>query len=190
MDLRLASASPRRKHLLSGLGLSFSVDPMDVDERPKQGENPEEYVGRLAEEKAQAALAALGDGPPILAADTVVAIGAQLIGKPRDLAEAKAHLSALSGRWHEVYTGVAVYGSSLAQQTVCTEVRFRSLSAGEIDRYVSEHEPLDKAGAYGIQGEAGAFVAELKGSYTNVIGLPLEETLALLLRAGVELSDD
>lgn len=185
-SLILASASPRRRELLSQLGLTFTVSAADIDESPLGGEAAETYVLRLAREKARA-VAARHPGAWVLAADTTVALGAELLGKPRDAEEARAMLSRLSGRTHDVHTGVALAGRHEEALVVRTRVTFRALGAGEIAWYAGTGEPLDKAGAYAVQGRGGFLVAAVEGSPTNVIGLPLGETLALLERAGVPL---
>lgn len=185
-SLVLASASPRRKDLLSQLGLRFTVAAADLDETPLSGEPADTYVLRLAQEKARA-VAARFPGAWVLAADTTVALGSELLGKPKDPAEAREMLSRLSGRTHNVYTGVALAGRAETSRVVRTGVTFRTLSAGEIAWYVGTGEPLDKAGAYAVQGRGGFLVAALEGSPTNVIGLPLGETLELLTGVGVPL---
>jgi septum formation protein len=179
----LASASPRRRQLLAQVGLAPAVAPSDVDETPHPGEAPAAYARRVAEDKARAC-AATG---AVLAADTVVALEGRILGKAADAAEARAMLADLSGRTHEVHTAVVLKdpAGALHGVVVTTEVRFRRLDAAEIARYVETGEPMDKAGAYGIQGEGGALVAWVHGSYTNVVGLPLEETLALLAQVGL-----
>ncbi|QRN94296.1 septum formation inhibitor Maf [Archangium violaceum] len=185
--LVLASASPRRRELLGQLGLSFEVSAADIDETPRQGEPATNYVLRLAQEKARA-VTARHPGAWVLAADTTVALGDELLGKPQDAAEARGMLGRLSGRTHEVHTGVALAGPGGEHSTVVrTRVTFRSLSLGEIDWYVGTGEPLDKAGSYAMQGKGGFLVAAVEGSPTNVIGLPLGETLELLARVGVPL---
>ncbi len=186
-SLVLASASPRRRDLLGQLGLRFTVAAADLDETPRPDEPPEAYVLRLAREKAQA-VAGRFPGTWVLAADTTVVLGRELLGKPRDEAEAREMLTRLSGRTHEVHTGVALAGRADEALVVRTRVTFRTLSAGEIAWYAGTGEPLDKAGAYAIQGKGGFLVAAIEGSPTNVIGLPLGETLALLTRAGVPLA--
>ncbi|HYI02445.1 Maf family protein [Hyalangium sp.] len=185
-SLVLASASPRRRDLLSQLGLRFTVAAADLDETPLAGEAADLYVLRLARAKAQAVAARFPD-TWVLAADTTVALGTELLGKPGGPDEARQMLTQLSGRTHAVYTGVALAGRAEEATVVHTRVTFRTLSAGEIDWYVSTGEPLDKAGAYAIQGKGGFLVASVEGSPTNVVGLPLGETLALLTRAGVPL---
>jgi septum formation protein len=185
--LVLASASPRRRELLGQLGLEFEVSAADIDETPQRGERAQAYVLRLAREKARA-VATRHPGAWVLAADTTVALGDELLGKPRDAAEAREVLGRLSGRTHEVHTGVALAGPTAEHSRgVCTRVTFRPLSAGEIAWYAGTGEPLDKAGSYAVQGKGGFLVAAVEGSPTNVIGLPLGETLELLTRAGVPL---
>ncbi len=186
-SLVLASASPRRRDLLGQLGLRFTVAAADLDETPRPDEAPEAYVLRLAREKARAVASRFPD-TWVLAADTTVVLGRELLGKPRDEAEAREMLTRLSGRTHEVHTGVALAGRADEALVVRTRVTFRTLSAGEIAWYVGTGEPRDKAGAYAIQGKGGFLVAAIEGSPTNVIGLPLGETLALLTRAGVPLA--
>ncbi|ATB46998.1 Maf family protein [Corallococcus macrosporus] len=182
--LVLASASPRRRELLSQLDLRFTVSAADIDETPHAGEPARDYVGRLAREKARV-VAARHPGAWVLAADTTVALGAELMGKPRDAGEAQAMLTRLSGRTHDVYTGVALAGRHEEALVVHTRVTFRALSAAELAWYANTGEPLDKAGAYAIQGRGGVLVAGVEGSPSNVVGLPLAETVALLERAGV-----
>lgn len=185
--LVLASASPRRRELLGQLGLSFEVSAADIDETPHPGEPAPAYVLRLAREKARA-VATRHPGAWVLAADTTVALGDELLGKPRDATEAREMLGRLSGRTHEVHTGVALAGPSGEHSTVVrTRVTFRALSPGEIAWYAGTGEPLDKAGSYAVQGKGGFLVAAVDGSPTNVIGLPLGETLELLARAGLPL---
>lgn len=182
--LVLASASPRRRELLSQLDIRFTVSAADIDETPQTGEAAEAYVGRLAREKARV-VASRHPGAWVLAADTTVALGAELLGKPRDAEEAQAMLTRLSGRTHDVYTGVALAGRHEETLVVRTRVTFRSLSPGEMSWYANSGEPLDKAGAYAIQGKGGFLVAGVEGSPSNVVGLPLGETVALLERAGL-----
>jgi septum formation protein len=185
--LVLASASPRRRELLAQLGLRFEVAAADLDETPHQGEGAEAYVMRLAREKARE-VAARHPAAWVLAADTTVVLGEELLGKPRDAAEAREMLGRLSGRTHEVHTGMALLGPGGEQaRVVRTRVTFRTLSAGEIAWYAGTGEPLDKAGSYAIQGKGGFLVDSVEGSPTNVIGLPLGEALELLARAGLPL---
>jgi septum formation protein len=181
-SLVLVSASPRRRWLLDNLGLTFEVSPADIDERPRPEEMPEAYARRMAREKAAAAGAANG-GAWLLAADTVVALGATPLGKPRDAAEAASMLTRLSGRDHVVFTGVAIVApdaSTAVNEVVATQVRFRVLSAEDVARYIATGEPFDRAGAYAIQGEGAHLIDRIEGSYTNVIGLPVPEVMAWL----------
>lgn len=185
----LASASPRRARLLARLGVTPRIRPADIDETPRSGERPADLVARLAGAKAAAA-AAHGDGADeaVLAADTTVVLDGRILGKPADRADAAVTLRALSGRTHEVVTGLAALrGTVSAVDRVTTAVRFRRLTAAEIAWYVGTGEPDDKAGAYGLQGAGAVLVSAISGSDTNVIGLPLAETVALLRDIGVEL---
>jgi len=184
--LILASGSPRRRAFLESLGLRFEVRPAQLDETPAPDEDPRGYVRRLAMEKA----AAVGVHFPqatVLAADTTVVLDGEVLGKPEDASDAHRMLSRLSGRTHSVLTGVALGGASSGQVLVETRVRFRVLQPGQLRWYIASGEPMDKAGAYAIQGLGGAFVEAIDGSYSNVVGLPLVETLALLERAGFPL---
>ncbi|QSQ16574.1 Maf family protein [Myxococcus landrumensis] len=185
--LVLASGSPRRRDFLSQLGLTFTVSAADIDETPHPGEEARAYVLRLAREKARV-VAARSPGAWVLAADTTVAVGTELLGKPQSPDEAHEMLSRLSGKTHDVFTGVALAGRHEEALAVHTRVTFRALSAAEIAWYVSTGEPVDRAGAYAIQGKGGFLVASVDGSPTNVVGLPLGETLALMERAGVPLA--
>lgn len=193
-ELTLASGSPRRRQLLEQLGLRFDVCPADIDESPLAGEDPRRYVARLAEEKA----AAVADGgvrvvraapaDVVLAADTAVDVDGAIVGKPASEADAGRILRALSGRVHRVHTGVAVRATGGTDVfVVTTSVRFVELTSAAIDWYVATGEPMDAAGAYAIQGAGGAFVLSIEGSLSNVVGLPLAETLARLSAAGVVL---
>jgi septum formation protein len=180
--LVLASASPRRLDLLAQIGLAPDrVAPADVDESPRPKETPRRLALRLAAAKADAAAAA-APGAYVLGADTVVALGRRLLGKPGDAAEARAWLELLSGRGHRVFTGVAVIAPSGRKAVRLAEarVRFKRLTTAEIDAYLASGEWQGKAGAYAIQGRAGGFVIEVQGSYSAVIGLPLYETRMLL----------
>jgi septum formation protein len=182
-DLTLASASPRRRELLEQLGFRLAIRPANTDESPVAGEPPRAYVLRVARDKARAV-----EGAVVLAADTAVVLGNAILGKPRDPADARRMLRALSGVGHEVLTGVCVRsGGEEHTAVVAAQVQLDPLTDDQIDWYVATGEPLDKAGAYAIQGLAGAFVRELRGSVSNVIGLPLAETLALLRLARVRL---
>lgn len=179
MTLILASSSPRRRELLSQIGVRFEVRSADIDETPYTNEPPHAYVVRLAVQKALAV--AEHTVQPVLGADTTVVLDEQILGKPQDADEACALLNRLSGRTHQVYTAVAlVQGARQEVRVVETSVHFAKLSAQEIAAYIATGEPMDKAGAYGIQGLGAVFVQELHGSYSNVVGLPLFETAALL----------
>ncbi len=185
--LILASSSPRRRALLSRLGLPLEIVPPDVDESALPGEEPAAFVVRVAGLKAQA-VASARPGRVVLAADTAVVCAGRIFGKPADEREAAGMLRELSRREHEVVSGVSVVGPGLAERfAVSTTVRFRPLSEPEIAWYVGTGEPMDKAGAYAIQERGGAFVESISGSYSNVVGLPLAESLAALARAGLEL---
>jgi nucleoside triphosphate pyrophosphatase len=184
--LVLASASPRRRALLSGLGLSFESVAPGVDEAVREGETPLTYVLRVARDKA-AAGARLAPGAVVLAADTAVVLGGAILGKPSGKAEARRMVRALSGRRHVVMTGVALDGAARASAVVETAVWFRELTEAEIAWYAATGEPLDKAGAYAIQGAGGMLVRRIEGSASNVVGLPLAETVDLLGRAGLSL---
>ena len=179
--LILASRSPRRRELLALLELPFIVQPADVDETPLAGEVPAAYVARTALAKARAV-----PGAAVLAADTAVILDACILGKPRDREHGEAMLERLSGRVHAVLTALALRrGEDEWQRTVETLVTFDTLDEARIAAYLATDEPWDKAGAYAIQGRAGAFVRSLSGSYSNVVGLPLVETRELLLAAGL-----
>lgn len=182
--LILASGSPRRRELLRNLGLALEVRPVDIDETPHDGEKAEPYVGRLAETKARERGA---PGELVLAADTVVAIDGDLLGKPEDADHARAMLRRLSGRVHQVLTGVATWDPAtdrLESEIATTQVVFAELGEREIEWYVQSGEPMDKAGAYAIQGLAALFVETIEGNYSNVVGLPLPTVRRLLARHG------
>ncbi len=184
-ELVLASASPRRAALLDQLGVRYTIDPADIDERERADEAPNDYVRRIALTKAETVCGRRGRAEPVLGADTAVVIDDRIIGKPADYTEAAAILGKLSGRWHEVYTGVALVHREASIIAVRTRVKFRALEQAEIAAYWDTGEPCDKAGAYAIQGIAGAFVERIDGSYSNVVGLPLMETLTALTRIGI-----
>jgi septum formation protein len=181
--LLLASASPRRRELLALLDRPFEVVAADVDETPRPGEPPESLVERLALAKAAAGRRIAGSSPADIAigADTVVVVDGEVVGKPTDQADATAILRRLSGRDHEVLTGLAVVAGTDARSTVvATTVTFVAMTDAAIAAYVATGEPADKAGAYGIQGRGGRFVAAVDGSYHNVVGLPLAQLADLL----------
>ena len=181
----LASASPRRLELLAQIGVvPDAIRPADIDETPLRAEDARAYVARVAAEKA-AAVAANEPGV-VLAADTTVVAGRRILGKPADAAEAEAFLRLLSGRRHHVLTAVTVIARGAARhRLVDTTVRFRQLTAADIAAYVASGDWRGKAGGYGIQGLAGAFVPWMQGSFTAVVGLPLAETATLLAAAGI-----
>jgi septum formation protein len=184
--LILASASPRRLELLRQIGVEpAAVAPADIDETPQPRELPAPYAARLAREKG-AVVAPRFPGDVILSADTVVAVGRRILGKPSDIAEEKKFLSLLSGRRHRVIGGVAVIDGQgkLHARTVISTVRFRRLTADDIENYAEGGEWQGKAGGYAIQGRAAPFISFISGSYSNIVGLPLYETAALLASAG------
>jgi len=190
MRLVLASQSPRRRELLASVGMACEVRPAGTDESLRPGELPAEYVRRVAREKAFAVRAEAGE--VVLAADTAVVLGEEVLGKPRDADDARRMLRALSGKSHRVLTGVhgrrpPASGLAGAEATLLcsTAVRFAALSDRQVEWYVESGEPLDKAGAYAIQGAGGAFVCGVEGSVSNVVGLPLAETVRLLEGLGV-----
>ncbi len=185
--LILASASPRRSALLSGLGVEFQVEPADIDETPLASESPAGYVRRMAAEKAAAVLARHPhEAGVVLASDTSVVAGGAILGKPLDRDDAAAMLRGLSDGAHEVLTAVCVCSDrDLREVVVSTRVVFGALTSATIDAYLATEEPWDKAGSYGIQGLGGAFVTRIEGSYSNVVGLPLAETRELLVAFGI-----
>src|SRR5574343_57569 len=196
----LASKSPRRAELLTGMGVPFEVlqltddagTPYEVDESVLPGEAPHDYVRRVALDKALHAVSYLRGGGlaerPLLSADTTVALGERILGKPADAAEARAMLTALSGQDHDVLTAVVVIdGHDIRQALSSSRVRVMSLTAQSIERYIASGEPFDKAGGYGIQGHAGVFVAQLQGSFTGIMGLPVHETALLLEPLGFKI---
>jgi septum formation protein len=176
--LVLASASPRRAEILRAVGWPFETRPADIDESAQAGESPVVYVERLAREKVEAALRQGAKGL-VLGADTTVVVEGQMLGKPLDEEDARRMLRLLSGRWHEVLTGVALLRTAekplrpqIAHET--TRVRFCSMSEEEINWYVSTGEPMDKAGAYAVQGRAALFIEKIEGDYWNIVGLPIQ----------------
>jgi septum formation protein len=192
MRLILASASPRRRELLAACGVTFQVMPADIDEHPQPDEAAVVYVQRLAIAKVQAIGERVLDAI-ILGADTIVTRDGLLLGKPQSEDDARRMLSHLSSQWHEVLTGVAVLSpmrpdrrtGQCAVEVVSSRVLMRQFSTPTIEWYLATGEPLDKAGAYAVQGLGAALVERVEGSYTNVVGLPLTETLLLLRRCGL-----
>jgi len=184
MRLILGSGSPRRKELLGQLGITpDAVLPPDIDEDPRPGELPREYCARIAAEKLDAVPADPGD--VVLCADTTVALGRRILGKPADAAEARKFLEMLSGRRHQVITAVAVRRGDLHRsRVVVSKIRLKRLDAVELDAYIASGEWQGKAGAYGIQGRAAVFAPWIEGSFTGIVGLPLAETAHLLASVG------
>lgn len=179
--LYLASGSPRRRELLTLLGVPFEVLKTEVEEQRHPEESAQEYVRRLAEDKARAGVRVAPQDLPVLGADTIVVLNEQVLEKPRDKAHAQQILSALSGQQHQVITAVSLADrQDILSAMVVTDVTFRVLSQLEISDYIATGEPMDKAGAYGIQGKGGCFVRSITGSYHAVVGLPLVETHELL----------
>ena len=178
----LASGSPRRSEIMNSVGWPFTKDVPDIDESERDGESPEDYVRRLAREKAQA-VAGSHPGEIVLAADTTVVIGGRIIGKPTDEAHAREMIEMLSGNWHEVLTGVAVARNGDAEVGMQrTRVKFVSMTDKEIEFLVSEGDPLDKAGAYAVQAQAALFIEAIEGDYWNVVGLPISLVYEMVKR--------
>jgi len=189
----LASASPRRSALLTQIGVSHRVRPVDLDETRLSAEHPRTYVERLAREKASALWESLTEAErmPVLAADTTVAADEEILCKPRDEQDAVRMLSLLSGRTHHVYTGVALISAEGVHGCVnVSQVQFRALDMAEARAYWLTGEPADKAGAYAVQGLAAAFIQRIEGSYSGIMGLPLFETAQLLERIGWSLDQE
>ncbi|UOP04446.1 Maf family protein [Conchiformibius kuhniae] len=189
IPLYLASASPRRRDILQQLGYRVRTVPADIDETPKPNESAYHYVGRMALEKNRAARqlhgSTLDPAVPLLSADTTVALDSRILGKPADTEEAFAMLAQLSGTSHQVMTAVCISRNGREYSVLqSSEVRFKTLSEQEIHAYIASGEPMDKAGAYAIQGIGGTFVCHLSGSFTGVMGLPVFETAALLRECG------
>jgi septum formation protein len=193
----LASQSPRRRELLAQIGvryellLSDDAEAAEALEAERPGEAPRDYVVRVCQAKAEAAVVRLAEGnlarAPILTADTTVTIDGAILGKPADASHAADMLARLAGREHEVLTAIAVGSAAGVQSELSiSKVRFAAMSATQIDAYVASGEPFGKAGAYGIQGRAGGFVERIEGSYSGIMGLPLFETASLLRAAHVE----
>ncbi|MBS1800057.1 MAG: septum formation inhibitor Maf [Acidobacteria bacterium] len=189
--LILASSSPRRHELLKQAGFDFTVEAADIDERIQPGETPAKYVQRLAVEKAQAvydrARHEEDSGEPllVLGADTTVVSDGEILGKPADQVDARRMLQRLAGRTHQVLTGIAVVSSrGVVSEVEITQVFFDLIDEQELLRYLASGEPMDKAGAYGIQGYAARWIPRIEGCYFNVMGLPLARTIALIAKAG------
>lgn len=183
-SLILASGSPRRQEFFNRLGLSFQVIAPDVVEDMIPGEDPEQTVKRLAQRKAEAV--SVSHGAAILAADTIVVLNREILGKPTDQQQARETLQLLSGQTHEVITGWCLRLADFCLVQTCrSQVTFRPLSLNEIKAYAQSGEPFDKAGAYAIQGLAAGFVKQVAGSYSNIVGLPLSDVLEALLAYGI-----
>lgn len=179
--LYLASSSPRRRELLALLDVEFSIITPAIDEIWQQGEIPEDYVLRLAKEKSQEGVRQAPYDYPVLGSDTIVVHDGHILEKPRDKAHAAQILRSLSGATHQVMTAIAISNKTRTlSQLVVTQVTFREMTESEISAYIESGEPMDKAGAYGIQGKGGRFVQRIEGSYHAVVGLPLVETEALI----------
>ena len=186
--LHLASSSPRRRELLRALGLNFSYEGVAIDESALPGESVSDMVLRLAAAKARTAFDSGGHPVPVLGADTIVILDDRVFGKPGSKQEALQMLASLSGRTHQVLTGVAVVANGELETAVSrTEVQFRKIHPDEAEAYWQSGEPAGKAGAYAVQGLGGIFVSCINGSYTGVVGLPVFETAGLLRRAGIDL---
>ena len=186
-DIYLASASPRRRELLTQIGVRFELLKVTVPEVPAAGEIPQDFVKRVALEKARAGkqLLSSDDTHPVLGADTALVVEDRILGKPTDRQEALSMLSSLSGRSHQVISAVAIVAKCEVVQLNLSKVTFRKLTAQEIEAYWNSGECHDKAGAYAIQGRAAIFIQELLGSYSGVMGLPLYETAGLLQQFGI-----
>lgn len=183
----LASASPRRRELLEQINVRYSVCAVDIDETPLTNELPLAYVQRLAAEKSAACLAKLQTNKPILAADTTVVLGEMIMGKPKDKEDALTMLRLLSGKTHQVYSAISLRGVTHSLAVSITDVTFKDLTEQEILDYWHSGEPMDKAGAYAIQGKGGVFVSAINGSFSGVVGLPLFETAQLLMQQGIKI---
>jgi len=185
--ITLASSSPRRKALLEEAGLTFSICPADIDEDIRKGESPREHTIRLAEEKAQVVAKKTNDSW-IIGADTIVFIDNQILGKPSDINEARKMLNLISGRYHTVVTAFCILNVSTGKtvkKAVESKVKIKKLADKEIEDYLKTGEPLDKAGAYAVQGVGNFMIEEIGGSYTNVVGLPMEELKDALKKVGI-----
>ncbi|WP_338884216.1 Maf family protein [Xenorhabdus sp. TH1] len=179
----LASGSPRRRELVELLDFNFEILTPQVEEKWHEGESPQQYVTRLAREKAQSGVAIAPHDHPVLGADTIVVLNNCILEKPQNQQHAAQMLNALSGQCHQVMTAVALSNNQhTLSEIVITDVIFRQLSQSEIQEYIATGEPMDKAGAYGIQGKGGCFVRKINGSYHAVVGLPLVETNELITR--------
>jgi septum formation protein len=184
----LASSSPRRRELLRNLGFAFDVIQPSADETVSENETPEDFALRVSVEKAWSVSRSLGEGAVVIGADTIVVVDGEMLGKPEDPEEASSMLRKLSGKEHHVYTAFSIVRPKdeiLHSEIVDTSVRVKTLAASEIEGYIKTGEPMDKAGAYGIQGIGSFMVRGIEGSYSNVVGLPVEELLAALKKLGI-----
>jgi septum formation protein len=187
VKLILASASPRRAEILRNAGFAFDIQPAHTDESLQKNERAEDYVRRLAESKAQAVAKVLTEAAFIIGADTTVLVDRQILGKPIDAADARRMLKLLSGKTHEVLTGLTVVrapNADSAKDVESTRVTFLPLSNDDIEKYIATREPFDKAGAYGIQGIGGRFISGIEGDYFNVMGLPVSKLWQILTKMG------
>lgn len=182
--LILASGSPRRVEILESVGWEFEKHAADIDESLREGESPENYVVRLAREKAEAVAANFPDSI-VLGADTTVVIGGEILGKPTDIDDARRMLRRLAGSWHEVLTGIAVVEAGVTRSTMQrTRVKFIDMTDDEIEFLAANGDPLDKAGAYAVQAEAALFIESVEGEYWNVVGLPINLVYQLVMQKG------
>jgi septum formation protein len=184
----LASSSPRRKELLEKLGLRFEVIPSLIDEIPLRDESPEDFALRTSTEKALSVSRSLDSDSVVIGADTIVVIGGEILGKPKDEEEATIMLEKIAGREHGVITGFSIVkpeAEILYRNFVESRVKIKTLAPCEIEGYIKTGEPMDKAGAYGAQGIGAFMIEEIHGSYTNVVGLPLAQVIDVLTRLGV-----
>lgn len=182
--LILASGSPRRVEILDSVGWEFEKHAADIDESLREGESPENYVVRLAREKAEAVAANFPDSI-VLGADTTVVIGGEILGKPTDIDDARRMLRRLAGSWHEVLTGIAVVEAGVTRSTMQrTRVKFIDMTDDEIEFLAANGDPLDKAGAYAVQAEAALFIESVEGEYWNVVGLPINLVYQLVMQKG------
>lgn len=187
-DIILASSSPRRKELLEQLGIRFKILPSYIDEVPLKGESPKDFALRVSAEKALSVAGNLDDDCVVIGADTIVAVGREILGKPKNEEEAKTMLTKISGREHTVITAFSIVkpkAEILHRELVKTRVLIKTLTPEEIKSYVETGEPMDKAGAYGAQGVGAFMIREIHGSYTNVVGLPLSQLVDALADLGV-----
>jgi len=185
MPLILASSSPRRKELLERLGIEFQVIPSLVDEVHHDGESPEDFALRVSMEKALAVASGLNSDSVVIGADTIVLVEGEILGKPRDAEDARSMLEKISGREHGVITGFSVVKPKdqiLHREYVESRVKIKTLAPWEIEGYIKTREPMDKAGAYGAQGVGAFMIEQIRGSYTNVVGLPLSQLVDVLTR--------